>query len=219
MGVVLLFTPPFDHSTPHPGYIQGYSARRPRDWRVSTRTVRYGSPRPVRGKTMERGAVALLQIMNPVERSRSPQAAHIYKGEPYVVAADVSAAEGAGRNQRLDLVHRFLAWMYRIWLEDVLGFQLHGTELQLDPAIPANWPGFEIRYRFRKTPYIIRVERGRVAAALLDGKPLRERRFPLKDDGREHTIQVILPPTEAVQEITRSDAEPTEASNVLEALR
>jgi cyclic beta-1,2-glucan synthetase len=39
------------------------------------------------------------------------------------------------------------AWMYRVWIEEVLGLKVRGDRLQLDPVIPGNWEGFHLRYR------------------------------------------------------------------------
>jgi len=91
--LVLLFTPPFDHSRPHPGYIMGY----PPGVRENGGQYTHGSlwlamawARLGKGEA----AVNLLQIMNPIERSRDPESADRYGGEPYAVAADVSFAPG-----------------------------------------------------------------------------------------------------------------------------
>jgi cellobiose phosphorylase len=215
-GVILLFTPPFDHSTPNPGYIQGY----PPGVRENGGQYTHGSLWLAQAQARLNdgdGAVALLQIMNPVERSRSPESTQRYRGEPYVVAADVSAAEGRAGASGWTWYTGSAGWMYRIWLEDILGFRLNGNELRIQPIIPRNWPGFELRYRFRTAYYVIRVERG-PTAAVLDGQPVPEARFTLKDDGREHRILVSVP-KESLQKVTPPQAESREASSPIEALK
>ena len=49
--------------------------------------------------------------------------------------------------------------MYRIWIEEVLGFRLRGNLLTLSPVIPEDWPGFELTYRYHSTVYQIRVQK------------------------------------------------------------
>jgi cyclic beta-1,2-glucan synthetase len=38
-------------------------------------------------------------------------------------------------------------WIYRAWIEEMLGMKIQGDEMILDPVIPADWPGFSLRYR------------------------------------------------------------------------
>jgi cyclic beta-1,2-glucan synthetase len=81
----------------------------------------------------------------------------------------------------------------------MLGFRLRGKTLQIDPCIPARWPGFEISYRFGAARYEIAVEnphsvsRG-VTSAELDGKALAAgaAEIPLVDDGAAHRVKIIL---------------------------
>jgi cyclic beta-1,2-glucan synthetase len=90
--------------------------------------------------------------------------------------------------------------MYRVTLEQLLGFRVQGSALRLDPCIPRHWPRFEIAYRHGATPYDVVVEnpqgvcRG-VATIVLDGQALgtaAEGLISLVDDGRPHRIEVLL---------------------------
>ncbi len=207
-GLVLLFTPPFDHSKPHPGYIMGY----PPGMRENGGQYTHGSlwMAQARARMFDgEGAVALLQLMNPVERTRTPQGVAAYRGEPYVVAADVSAAKGRVGASGWTWYTGSSGWMYRIWVEDVLGFHVRGNVLRIIPVIPDEWPGFELTYRFRTSTYRVEVTRGENAGALLDGHRLPQATFPLVDDGREHRIQVMLPPKTA--DVQRQSGTTTQA--------
>jgi cellobiose phosphorylase len=73
--------------------------------------------------------------------------------------------------------------MYRIWIEEVLGFKLRGDLLTIDPVLPEDWPGFELTYRFRSAVYEISVRRGE------SGK---QAPIQLLDDGGTHRITVWL---------------------------
>src|SRR5205814_2112078 len=89
------------------------------------------------------------------------------------------------------------SWSYRVSLEGVLGFEKRGTRLRLDPCIPAGWPGFVIEYRFGTSTYAIDVRnpdsvaRG-VASLTVDGLVAEDRLVDLVDDGRRHTVVVVL---------------------------
>jgi hypothetical protein len=47
--------------------------------------------------------------------------------------------------------------MYQLAVESLLGLRLEGDKLRLAPCLPANWPGFKLRYRYRDTVYRIAV--------------------------------------------------------------
>ena len=112
-----------------------------------------------RGWATATRAVRLLKLMNPVESSRTPEAADHFKGEPYVSPADVSFAAGRDGRAGWTWYTGSAGWMYRIWIEEVLGFQLRGDTLTISPAIPDDWDDFEITYRHRSSVYVIAVKR------------------------------------------------------------
>ena len=182
--LVRLFTPPFDHSEPHPGYIMGY----PPGLRENGGQYTHGSLwMAMAWARLGEGdkAAGLLSMMSPIERTRTPEDAARYAGEPYAVAADVSSAPGREGRAGWTCYTGSAAWMYRIWLEEVLGFKLRGDVLTVSPVIPEDWPGFEISYRYRSATYEIRVERG----APGDATPGSIR---LVDDGGVHRVSVVL---------------------------
>jgi cyclic beta-1,2-glucan synthetase len=192
--LVRLFTPPFDHSEPHPGYIMGY----PPGVRENGGQYTHGSlwmalacARLGDGA----GAVRLLQMMSPVESSRDPKAVERYRAEPYVVAADVSSSPGREGQAGWTWYTGSAGWMYRIWIEEVLGFRLRGDWLTMAPVIPDQWDGFEITYGHRSATYEIAVMRrpGNGIVAEVDGREFADAPIPLRDDGVTHKVTVWLP--------------------------
>ena len=206
--IVLLFTPPFDHSKPHPGYIMGY----PPGVRENGGQYTHGSLwLAMAWASLGNGeaAVNLLQMMNPIEHSRDPESVDRYRGEPYVVAADVSSAPARAGRAGWTWYTGSASWMYRIWLEDVLGFRLHGDQLRISPAIPQDWPGFELVYKYRSTVYEITVkrERGLLTRIELDGKPIETSTIRLSDDGARHRITVHLGSSQEPKTLAQPNAE------------
>ncbi|HLJ58039.1 MAG TPA: protein ndvB, partial [Chthonomonadaceae bacterium] len=196
--LVLLFTPPFDKTTHDPGYIKGY----PPGVRENGGQYTHGSlwaPMALARMGDGDGAVELLQLMNPVEHAREEQGVARYKVEPYVACADVYSLERRVGQGGWTWYTGAAGWMYRIWLEEVLGFRLRGDKLTIDPCIPSNWPGFTLRYQHGTARYTIKVEnpshicRG-VQTVELDGRPLRDPVVTLADDGADHTVRVTLWP-------------------------
>ena len=193
--LVLLFTPPFDQSQPNPGYIMGY----PPGVRENGGQYTHGSLWLAQAwaRLGEGGnAVRLLNMMNPVELCRDPEAVQRYRGEPYVAPADVYSAPGKEGQCGWTWYTGSAGWMYRIWIEEVLGFQLRGTRLSIQPVIPAEWPGFEITYRYRSSTYRIVVEQGKTnnRSMELDGAAVNGDFIELADDRRRHDLVVRIPP-------------------------
>ena len=66
-----------------------------------------------------------------------------------------------------------------------LAARREGDTLRLSPCLPADWPGFRLRYRYRETLYRIAVTRGASGQA--------EHTIPLLDDRRVHDVEVTIP--------------------------
>jgi len=87
--------------------------------------------------------------------------------------------------------------MYRAWIEDVLGFKLRGDLLTLSPALPEEWPGFDITYRYRASVYQITVQKDLSILATtmsVDGAaPAVRDTLQLNGDGGTHRVDVRIP--------------------------
>jgi len=77
--------------------------------------------------------------------------------------------------------------MYRLALESLLGLRLEGDKLRLAPRLPASWPGFKLRYRYRDTVYHIAVVRDESVSA---GQS--DHVISLVDDRQEHRVEVRI---------------------------
>ena len=150
-------------------------------------------------------AVHLLKLMNPAELSRSPEDVTRYRGEPYVVAADVGASPGKMGRSGWTWYTGSAGWMYRIWVEEVLGFKLRGDTLTLKPSIPDDWPTFRVTYRHRSAKYEIVVTRDAAvtgATVDVDGGRADDGVIHLDDDGKIHHVAITIgsarPPVAAI---------------------
>jgi len=197
-GLVLLFTPPFDHTPHDPGYIKGYPPGVRENGGQYTHAATWAViAQALLGHGEE--AARLFTFLNPISHTSSRADVQRYKVEPYVVAADVySVAPHAGRGGWTWYTGS-ASWMYRAGLEWILGFRVRAGTLQLTPNIPADWPGFEIFFRHASARYEILVENPHrvshgVARVELDGRRLAagESHIRLADDGRTHKIRLTL---------------------------
>ena len=194
--LVLLFTPPFDKTEHDPGYIKGYLP----GVRENGGQYTHGSlwvPLAFARRGEGEKAVQLLRLMSPVEHTRIPDTVARYRVEPYVVAADIYALQAQEGRGGWTWYTGSAGWMYRVWIEEVLGLKLRGETLRVDPAIPSDWDGFTLRYRYRRTEYAITVENpGHIShgveAIELDGKRLPDGTISLRDDGVSRTVRVVM---------------------------
>jgi cyclic beta-1,2-glucan synthetase len=178
--LVLLFTPPFDQSSPHPGYIMGYPPGVRENGGQYTHAALWVAMAFARMGDGRR-AVDVLQMLNPVEHTRTPGDYAVYRTEPYAVAADVYSVEGHAGSGGWTWYTGSAGWMYRVWLEEVLGFKLRGDRLSIEPAIPADWPVYVLTFRYRRTEYRIEVE---------NGGQYSNPEIRLEDDQQNHTIRI-----------------------------
>jgi cyclic beta-1,2-glucan synthetase len=191
---ILLLTPPFDQTAHDPGYIKGYLPGVRENGAQYTHAALWAVLATAMQGDGER-AFALFQLLNPLERTRTPAGVATYRTEPYVVAADVYAAEGHVGRGGWTWYTGSASWMYRVALETILGFTKRGDRLRLDPRVPAEWPEFRLEYRHGSSVYEVVVERPHAARAgaqevMLDGRPLAGEWIELVDDGARHAVVV-----------------------------
>jgi len=196
--LALLFTPPFDQSTPDPGYIKGYPPGIRENGGQYTHAALWSVQAFAKLGDGDKAA-NLLSFLNPINNARTWAAAQRYKVEPYVLSADVySVPPHVGRGGWTWYTGS-AGWMYRAGLESVLGFTVEGTTLRLDPCVPRAWRDFEISFRHHTTRYEVFVEnhsgvcRG-IARLELDGQALAHGStgITLVDDGATHHVRLIL---------------------------
>jgi len=194
--VVVLLTPPFDHSAHEPGYIKGYPPGVRENGGQYTHAAAWVVMALARLGSGDE-ATELFHMLNPVNHTRTAADLARYRGEPYAVAGDVCARpEHAGR-VGWTWYTGAAGWLYRAGLESILGLRRHGATFELDPCIPSSWPEYAITWRFGRSRYEIAVAnplrrcRG-VATARLDGVLVDPAALPLLDDGAVHALQVEL---------------------------
>jgi len=142
-------------------------------------------------------AVRLLRMLNPVEHARDEKDCERYKVEPYVIPGDVYSLAGHVGRGGWTWYTGAAAWTYRVWLEEILGFQRCGDKLRINPVIPTDWAGFQLRYRFQNTTYRIAVENPDhcshgVVLVEVDGIAVPDKIVTLRDDALGHEVRVVL---------------------------
>jgi cyclic beta-1,2-glucan synthetase len=199
-GLVLLFTPPFDKSMPSPGYIKGYPPGVRENGGQYTHAALWFAMAMARRGDGER-AVKMLRMLNPIEHARDPDTVWRYGVEPYVIAADVYRLPERLGQGGWSWYTGAAAWMYRAWVEEVLGLKIRGKQMQVSPVIPGWWEGFSLCYRHGEAIYEIQVEnpekieRG-VLWVEMDGQRLRDGVISLERSLVKHRVLVHMGNTE-----------------------
>jgi N,N'-diacetylchitobiose phosphorylase len=203
-GIIRLLTPAFDRTPNDPGYIKGYLPGVRENGGQYTHGVLW-AVRALAEHGRHDRAARLLEMLTPVARSATKQAADVYQVEPYVVAADVYGVEPHVGRGGWTWYTGSAGWMLRVALESVLGIELRrGTHLAIRPCTPVEWPGYEVSLRLDDgTRYTLTVERtgGRSSIAqdggdAVDVEPHADGSLLLElvRDGAEHAVHVRAGP-------------------------
>jgi cyclic beta-1,2-glucan synthetase len=196
-GLVLLFTPPFDHASPAPGYIKGYPPGvRENGGQYTHAAIWSVLAFAALGDGDKAGE--LFSLLNPINHANTRAGISRYKVEPYVIAADIYAERPHVGRGGWTWYTGSAGWMYRAGIEWILGFRVRGSVLHLDPCIPRGWRTFEITFRHHSSRYKIVVENSHsvargVSSVELDGAPFAAgAHIPLANDGLTHHVRVVL---------------------------
>jgi cellobiose phosphorylase len=195
-ALIQLLDPPFDHSKPSPGYIQGYLRGVRENGGQYTHAAVWATMAFAALRDAER-AWELVGMINPINHAKSADGIAVYQSEPYVVASDVySLAPHAGRGGWTWYTGA-AGWLYRLILESLLGVNVNADHLNLTPCIPSDWKSYTIHYRYHATTYhitVLQMPAGEGHGLTLDGVTAAGTNIPLVNDGRAHAVDVRLAP-------------------------
>jgi cyclic beta-1,2-glucan synthetase len=201
VGLALLFAPPFDRTPLEPGYVKGYPPGIRENGGQYTHAAAWSV---IAFAKLGEGnkAADLFALLNPINKTNTRAGLRRYKVEPYAVAADIySMPPHVGRGGWTWYTGS-AGWIYRAGLESILGFQLQGEHLLMNPCIPKEWPNFSISFKYRTSRYDIAVAnpsavssgvvRTIVDGAVLNGPSKIGVRISLVNDGATHAVQLTL---------------------------
>jgi cyclic beta-1,2-glucan glucanotransferase len=194
--LVLLLTPPFDHSAHDPGYIKGYLPGIRENGGQYTHAALWTV---IALAKLGQGdaAMELFHMLNPINHMRTPEGVERYRVEPYAVAADVYAHPMHVGRGGWTWYTGSAGWMYQAAIEGLLGLRRAASTFAMNPCIPSTWPKYSLEWRIGRTRYRItvinpqRLCRG-VTSAELDGTPVDPGAIPLLDDDLTHEVTVVL---------------------------
>ena len=136
-GIVRLFTPAFEQVGPDPGYIRGYGPGFRENGGQYTHGAIWLAQALLRSGRAKDGLDVLLTLL---PESREPG---VYKGEPYVLAADVYSNPDHMGEAGWTWYTGSAAWFWRVASEELLGLRLMGGKLYIRPNLPEDWSGYD----------------------------------------------------------------------------
>ncbi len=183
--LILLFTPPFNHSEQDPGYIKGYLPGIRENGGQYTHAATWlieAASRLGDGKL----AMRLFDILNPIHHALTEQDAQRYRVEPYVVTADVYSVQPHVGLGGWSWYTGSASWTYRVALEHLLGLRVEVDRVRIDPCVPDDWQEFSISLRRGATSWHIHLRR---RAYDSQSGPFE---MHLHEDGQEHHIDAYF---------------------------
>ena len=195
-GVIKLLDPPFQNGKLEPGYIKSYLP----GVRENGGQYTHGAIWAIIAQTIlgfGEKAVEYFKIINPIEHSRTKEAAFKYKVEPYVVAADVYASGNLVGRGGWTWYTGSSSWLYKAGIENIIGFKIQKNKIYIEPCIPTEWKEYDIRYRYNKSIYNIKVKNPNgknvgTEKIVVDGKEIKEKFINLVDDNNIHSIEILM---------------------------
>jgi cellobiose phosphorylase len=195
-GLIKLLAPPFDTSPLNPGYIKGYGpGTRENGGQYSHAAAWVAMARAELGD-IDR-AWELFGMLNPIHHALDPSSASIYRVEPYVMAGDLYAGAAHKGRGGWSWYTGAAGWTYRLIVESLLGIRREAGTLHFQPRVPGAWETFKVHYRYRESVHHITFRRvdgatAGVGRVVVDGVDEPGPSLTLRDDGREHEVEVEL---------------------------
>lgn len=195
-GLVMLLTPPFDEGDLEPGYIKGYiPGVRENGGQYTHAAVWVVMAYAKLG--MGDKAWEIYNMLNPINHTNTPMEVARYKVEPYVMAADVYAVHPHIGRGGWTWYTGAAGWMYRVGLQYILGLNIKGSKLLIDPCIPRAWQNYNMEYTYKSTKYKItvnnpsNVSKG-VVKLVIDSNSVSGNIIELVNDSKVHNVEVIM---------------------------
>ena len=195
-GIIKLLDPPFNKTKLEPGYIKAYLPGVRENGGQYTHAAMWAI---IAFAKLGFGDKALeyYRMINPIEHTRTKEAAIKYKQEPYVIPADIYGANNLAGSGGWTWYTGSSSWYYICAVQNILGLKIENETLSINPCISSEWQEYEIRYKFGESIYNIKVQNPNrkctgVEKFLLNGVEIPEKKIRILDNGKVNEIQIIM---------------------------
>ena len=143
------------------------------------------------GRTDE--AYEIFNAINPVGKCRDEKTVGKYKGEPYVLAADVYSNPLHEGRAGWTWYTGSAGWCYKAVIEGFLGVRIENRSICVNPRPPAGLDEYSVKYDDGKSRYLFRFRRGGEFRLVENGVELKSvSAIPLRE-GDNRVFDVIYP--------------------------
>ena len=195
-GIIKLLDPPFNKTKLEPGYIKAYLPGVRENGGQYTHAAMWAI---IAFAKLGFGDKALeyYRMINPIEHTRTKEAAIKYKQEPYVIPADIYGSNNLVGRGGWTWYTGSSSWFLNAGIENILGIKVENEILKLEPCIPKTWEESSIKYRYNTSIYNIKIKNPNgknsgVKEFYLNGNKIEEKQIKLKDNKTINEIEIIL---------------------------
>ncbi len=155
-GIIKLLDPPFENGKLEPGYIKAYLPGVRENGGQYTHAAIWAIIAEAMLGFGDK-ATELYKMINPIEHSRTKDAAKKYKTEPYSMPADVYGSGNLVGRGGWTWYTGSSSWYYVAGIEYILGLKIKDNILSINPCISRDWKEYEIKYKYGESIYNIKV--------------------------------------------------------------
>lgn len=192
-GIIKLLDPPFEKGKLEPGYIKAYLP----GVRENGGQYTHAATWVIMAEAMlgfGDKAFELYKMINPIEHSRTKDAANKYKVEPFSIAADIYGEGNLIGRGGWTWYTGSSSWYYRTGIECILGLKVNKGILSIEPCIPSSWREYEIKFKWKESLYNIKIQNPNgknngVNKVFLDGNEVNN---SIKLDGSRNEYEIIV---------------------------
>ena len=130
-----------------------------------------------------------LTMINPVLHTKTTEGQERYKGEGFVMPADVYRASGHEGEAGWTWYTGAAGWYWRCVVEALLGLKINRGKLTIEERLPEDIAQAEVCYRYKDTIYEVIIERGG-DTLFHNGQAVLNNVFTLVDDRQPHRIHL-----------------------------
>ena len=156
--LIRLLAPPFDKTERDPGYIRAYPPGVRENGGQYTHAAAWLGM-AYAGIGDGEGAYRVFDMINPIGRTSTLQAADHYGREPYVLAGDVSGVGAQIGQGGWSWYTGASGWTWQLGVSGILGIQPEPNGVRFEPCLPVTWGHADV---------ILQSARGRIEIAIKD---------------------------------------------------
>ena len=166
--IVKLFTPPLKDLDA--GYVSGYLEGIRENGGQYTHAAVWLALGFFKNGQYEK-AFDILDMLNPVNHSKTLSDVQKYRVEPYVLSADIYSNPAHTGMGGWSWYTGAAGWYFKVVTENLLGLKRIGNKLYINPELPEGINGYEAKLKICGTQINLTVKKASFSKLIVDGEP------------------------------------------------